>query len=55
MSSDNRHSAARFRQRAKELRAISKQVDDKKMKQTLLDVAEEYEGMAKARESDKPK
>jgi hypothetical protein len=55
VSSDKRYSAARFRQRATEMRALSEKVKDENLRKTLLDIAEEYEGMARVRESDKPK
>ena len=45
-----RFSAAHFRARAKELRALSKVVEDEEMRKTLLQAAHDYDRMAEARE-----
>ncbi len=47
---EDRDSAARYRQRAQELRAIADAVTDTGNKKTLLDIAEDYERMARSRE-----
>ena len=44
-------SARRYRQRAEGLRSIAEQAFDKKMKQILLEIAEDYERMARSREA----
>jgi len=43
--------AQRYRQRAKDLRAIAKQLTDAKARSTLLDVAQDYERMADSDDS----
>jgi hypothetical protein len=43
-------SAARYRQRAEELRAIADATTDLGNKKTLLDIAEDYERLARTRE-----
>ena len=52
-------SAARYRQRAEELKVIAETTTDPKSKKTLLDIAEDYERMARSRvridESDRAK
>ena len=52
-------SAARYRQRAEELKVIAETTTDPKSKKTLRDIAEDYERMARSRvridESDRAK
>ena len=43
-------SATRYRQRAEELRTIANAPMDPGSRQTLLDIAEDYERMARSRE-----
>jgi hypothetical protein len=43
-------SAKRYRQRAEELRLIAEKAKDATSKDTLLDIADDYERMARTRE-----
>ena len=43
-------SAMRYRQRAEELRVIAADTRDRSAKKTLVDIAEDYERMARSRE-----
>jgi hypothetical protein len=43
-------SAKRYRQRAEELRLIAEKTKDATSKDTLLDIADDYERMARTRE-----
>jgi hypothetical protein len=43
-------SAARYRQRAEDLRALAAETRDTKARNALLDVADDYERMAQSRE-----
>jgi hypothetical protein len=47
---DDIDSAQRYRQRAEELRTIASETTDQKAKDTLLEIAEDYERMATTRE-----
>ena len=47
---DNPDSAERYRKRAEELRAIAQTMKDASARGSLLEIAEDYERMARSRE-----